>query len=116
MAETALIVAGIVFLAVLVQSVLGFGLALVAMPLLVGVIGLQWAAPSVALVGITSQILLTLQYRQSLVFSDIMRLAVGSLIGIPFGVLLLNSASASSRKRYCSAALGCWASHLAAST
>ncbi len=87
----ALLIAGIIFLAVFMQGVVGFGLALISMPLLVGLVGFQVAAPLVALVGLVSQIVMITYYRQAVKLSAITPLAIGSVIGIPLGVLALKS-------------------------
>lgn len=84
-----LLVAGIVFVAVLAQSVVGFGLALVSMPLLVGLLGIRVAAPLVALVALLTEIVMIAYYRESLRIDAIKELAIGSVIGIPLGVLAL---------------------------
>jgi uncharacterized membrane protein YfcA len=82
-------VLAVVALATFTHAVTGFGLALVSMPLLVDLIGIRQAAPLVALIGVASQIIVMLRYRQRVVWRDIRALIVGSVIGIPFGVLLL---------------------------
>lgn len=86
-----LLVSLIVALATFTQAVTGFGLALVSMPLLVSLIGIQLAAPLVALVGIASQLILMVRYRQRVAWRAIIGLAVGSIIGIPLGVLALRT-------------------------
>lgn len=86
-----LFIAIIVALATFTQAVTGFGLALVSMPLLVGMIGIRQAAPLIALVGIASQLIMIARYRQRVVWGDIRELAVGSVIGIPLGVLALTT-------------------------
>ena len=44
-----------IFFAIFTQSLTGFGSALISMPLLVGLLGIQIAAPLVALVGLISE-------------------------------------------------------------
>ncbi len=87
-----LLVATVIFFAALVQTLVGFGLALVAMPLLVGAVGITLAAPLVALVGLVSQVILLLRYRQALNITAIRPLAIGSVVGIPLGVVALRAA------------------------
>lgn len=87
---TSFFIAAVVFVAVFVQGVLGFGLALISMPLLVGLVGIRIAAPLVALVGIASQVAMLLYYRQALEITAIKSLAIGSVLGIPLGVLALS--------------------------
>ncbi len=78
-------------LAMFVQSGIGFGLALVSMPLLVGIIGLQQATPVVALFAVVAEIFVLLRYRESMSFRAVWPLIVASLIGIPVGVYLLST-------------------------
>lgn len=79
----------IVFGAIFVQSVSGFGLALVSMPLLALVIGLQTATPLVALIGLVAEVIILLHYREALDLRAVARFALASVIGVPVGVLLL---------------------------
>jgi len=78
-----------VFLAIFTQSVSGFGLALVSMPLLADLLGIQVATPLVALIAITAETLLVLRFRRDLRFDVIWRLVAGAVAGIPAGLLLL---------------------------
>ena len=79
----------IVFIAIFTQTVSGFGLALVSMPLLVAVLGIQTAAPLVALIAVVAEFILLLRYRADLNLRAVSRLVLASLIGIPVGVYLL---------------------------
>lgn len=83
------ILAIVVFLSLLTQSLAGFGLALVSMPLLVEPLGIHVATPLVALVALISELFLLFHYRQSLDFKILGRLAVASIFGIPLGILAL---------------------------
>jgi uncharacterized membrane protein YfcA len=85
-----LLIAVIIFFACFTQSVTGFGLALVAMPLLVEQVGIHIAAPLVALIGTTNSIGMLIRYRRSLSLRAVWRLALTSLIGIPLGVFALS--------------------------
>lgn len=82
----------IIFLAVLLHSTVGFGLALVSMPLLTLVIGVQTATPLVGLIGLASEWLIVWHDWQHLDFQASWRLIVASAVGIPLGLLLLKSA------------------------
>ncbi len=84
------LVAAIIFFACFTQSVTGFGLALVAMPLMVEQVGVLTAAPLVALIGTTNSIGMLIHYRRSLSLRAVWRLALTSLIGIPLGVYALS--------------------------
>ena len=84
----------IVFLAIFVQTVTGFGLALVSMPLLVHVVGIHVAAPLVALVAGVAEALLLRRYRADFNPRAVARLALASLLGVPLGILLLRRVDA----------------------
>jgi uncharacterized membrane protein YfcA len=75
--------------AALAQSLIGFGVALIAMPLLVGLLGLRVASPLVALVALTLEGALLLRYRTALNLGAVKQLAAGQLVGVPLGVALL---------------------------
>jgi uncharacterized membrane protein YfcA len=81
----------IVFFAIFTQSVTGFGLALVSMPLLSALLGIQTAAPLVALFGIVAEVTLLIYYRHAFNLKVVWRLAVASIIGIPLGVWTLRN-------------------------
>lgn len=85
------IVASIVFLAALTQSVSGFGLGLVALALLPTVLDLRIAVPLVTLVAICVEFLLLLRYRHALNFRAVTRLVVAALVGIPIGLFALKN-------------------------
>lgn len=84
-----MIVAVVIFLAIFTQSAAGFGSALVAMPLLTGLVGIRTATPLVALVGFTSELFLLLRYRAAFNWRAVGRLSAASVVGIPLGVYLL---------------------------
>lgn len=79
----------ILFLAIFTQSLSGFGSALVAMAILPSLLGLQVAAPLVALVAATAEVILLLRFRSALTLQPIWRMAVGAVFGIPLGVFAL---------------------------
>lgn len=81
--------AAVIFLAAVVQSVTGFGFALVAMAVLPGMIGLQMAAPLVAVVGILNSAILWIYYRRGFDPKIVSRLVLGTLLTIPLGIFLL---------------------------
>ena len=86
-----LLIFAIVFFAVFVQSVTGFGLALVSMPLLTAVLGIQTAAPLVAFFAIVAEAILLITYRTHLDLRVVWRLAIASVVGVPLGVLALRT-------------------------
>lgn len=72
--------------AALLHTSAGFGAALVAMAALVPIIGLATAAPLVALVVMTLQMLIALRYRDKLVFSTLRPLLLALILGTPIGI------------------------------
>jgi len=74
--------------AVFTQSLSGFGLGLVSMSLitLIADLDLNESVPLVALVAITTQVVLLLYLRRSLLFGSIRRLGIGAIFGVPFGL------------------------------
>lgn len=81
----------IVFFAIFTQSLTGFGLALVSMPLLTAVLGVQTAAPMVALFGFIAEVILLLYYREAVNVRVIWRLILASIIGVPVGILVIRA-------------------------
>ncbi len=79
----------IVFIATLFQAFLGFGGALIAMPLLVMVVGIQTATPVFALVGTLATLLNAIRLRAYTTPRDLARLTVPAIVGVPLGILLL---------------------------
>ena len=83
----------VIFLAVFTQSLSGFGVALVAMAILPGLLGIQIATPLVALVAITLESILLVRYHTSLNLRAVRPLALAAIVGIPIGVLALSKAN-----------------------
>jgi uncharacterized protein len=83
-------IAIVVFFAILTQAISGFGLALIAMPLLLEFLAPVEAASLVALMAVTTQLIMLARYRRVLQIGGLWRLMVGSLIGIPIGVVVLS--------------------------
>ena len=79
----------VVFLACFIQSLTGFGVALVTMALLPSLIGLQVATPLVALMGIVLEVMILVRYRSSINFKSILGLIIPSIVAIPLGVKYL---------------------------
>jgi hypothetical protein len=82
----------ILSIAVFVQSSVGFGQALLAMPLITLLLGIQTATPLVALVGFSSTLLIVLNGRRTINLRETWRLILAALVGLPFGLFLLTSA------------------------
>ena len=98
----AILLAAIFFVAALVRSALGFGDALVAMPLLTLAIGLNSAAPLFAAVAFLSSVAILWGSWGEVHWRDALPLVLGSAAGIPFGLILLSRAPEAAMK----AALG----------
>ena len=79
----------IVFAACFTQSVSGFGSALVAMPLLSPMVGLKHAAPMIAMVSITLQLVLLVRYRRAFRLGAIWRVIAAAALGVPLGAWTL---------------------------
>jgi uncharacterized membrane protein YfcA len=84
------LIGAVLFLACLAQSVTGFGLAIVGMPLL-RLLGVPTAlaSPLVAFVALSLRPLMLYHYWQAFRWRDIWRLVVASVLGIPLGVWLV---------------------------
>lgn len=76
----------IMFFAAFTKGLAGFGQALVAVPLLVGIIGVQTTAPVMSLFGFVSNIYLLIRHREALKWDEVWRLSVTSMIAVPIGV------------------------------
>jgi uncharacterized membrane protein YfcA len=74
-----------------IRSVFGFGGALVAVPLLALVIPVEVAAPLAVLVSVTVAGLVLVQDWREVHFGSAGRLILSTLVGIPFGLLLLTT-------------------------
>lgn len=88
----ALIVAA-VFAAAVIQSLSGFGFALIIMPLVTFVVGLPTAAPMVALIALTVYVINVFRYRRAIDVREVLRLGIASAFGIPLGIWLLVNVS-----------------------
>ncbi len=77
----------ILLLSAFQQSLSGFGFSLVAMPILVQLIGIQVAAPLVAALALTLNIINGIRWREYLDLSEIKRLGLWMLLGVPIGIL-----------------------------
>ena len=77
------------FAATLVRSALGFGEALIAVPLLALVMPIEVAAPTAVLVSITVAFVIVLQDWRRVHLRSAGWLVASTLLGIPLGLLLL---------------------------
>jgi uncharacterized membrane protein YfcA len=84
-------IVAIVSIAAFMQSLTGFGFALVVMPLVTIMLGVRTAAPLVALAGLTVYTINLIRYRQAINISEAARLAVASVVGVPIGIWVLSN-------------------------
>jgi uncharacterized membrane protein YfcA len=82
----ALLIAAIIFISAFQQSLSGFGFSLVAMPILVQLVGIQVAAPLVAVLALTINIINGIRWRADLDFHEIKRLGIWMALGVPLGI------------------------------
>jgi uncharacterized membrane protein YfcA len=88
-----LLVVVVFFGATLLRSALGFGEALIAVPLLAFVLPVKVVAPIAMLVSITVAAVVVAQDWRQVQMREAVRLVLSTLIGIPFGLLLLRTVS-----------------------
>ena len=79
----------IMFIANFVKAAVGFGAALIAMPLLTLLIGVKVAAPLFTLMAIGSSLIIMLNNRRSVDVRAASKLVISALFGIPIGLYLL---------------------------
>ena len=79
----------VVLFAVITQSLTGFGSGLVSMAFLPGILGVRTAAPLVALITGTMELILLIRFRASFNLKAVWRLAITTLVGLPIGVWAL---------------------------
>ncbi len=85
-------IVAILFISTFTRSTIGFGDALIAMPLLVLTISVKTATPLVALMGFTIAITILSRNWRDVDIKAAWRLIVSSLVGIPVGIWLLRDA------------------------
>jgi uncharacterized protein len=95
---TTVLVLAVLCLATVVRSALGFGEALVAVPLLALAIPVEIAAPLAVLVSVTVAAVILLQDWRHVDFGGTWRLVASSLVGIPCGLYLLTHVPESTMK------------------
>ena len=89
---TLVLVLAIVFVATLAHAALGFGTALVCMPLLVLVLGTATTVPFVGLVVLTVIVLMLRHDRSRAEPRDVWRLLAATAVGTPLGLVMLKHA------------------------
>jgi hypothetical protein len=80
----------IIFVVFLIRSTFGFGDALTGMPLLVIIIGVQAAAPLLAMLALLMAFLILLKNRQQVSFNMSWKLVLSALAGVPVGLFYLS--------------------------
>lgn len=93
MDRTTLLVIAIVFVGTLIRSSMGFGEALIAVPLLALLMPVATAAPVAVLVSISIALFILFQDWRKVHLRSAAWLVLSTLFGIPLGLLLLRSAS-----------------------
>jgi uncharacterized membrane protein YfcA len=88
-ATTTAVIVTAVLVAAFLQSLSGFGFAILIMPLTTLLLGLQTAAPLVALVALTTYTINLVRYRRAINLSELWRLGLATALGVPIGVWLL---------------------------
>ncbi|RLC98155.1 MAG: hypothetical protein DRI65_18550, partial [Chloroflexota bacterium] len=89
---TTLLVLVILFLSTFIRSALGFGDALIAMPLLAIVVGLQVATPLTAMGATTIAFIILIKAWKKVDIKAAWRLVITTWIGIPIGIYFLKAA------------------------
>ena len=89
MSHSSLLIFAILFVSTFIHSTLGFGQALIAMPLLAMVVELKTATPLVAFVLMTIATVILLRNWRVVDLSAVWRLVLSSCLGIPVGLFLL---------------------------
>lgn len=95
----------LVFLAALLQSLSGFGFAIIVMPLVTLLLGLHTAAPTVALIALTVYAINVVRYRQGIDRREVVRLAAAAALGVPLGIWALANVDEAMVKRILGAIL-----------
>jgi uncharacterized membrane protein YfcA len=86
-----LLVAVVIFLSAFIQSMTGFGVALVSMPILTDRLGIGVSAPLIALVALSTKVFILARYRQNFDLRAVIPLVAAALVGIPLGMHLMES-------------------------
>lgn len=77
------------FLGSLVQTIAGFGSALIIMPIITQFLGVQTAATVMAIVGATVTVAVLYQNRRGLRWAEAGQLLTGAVVGVPLGTYAL---------------------------
>ncbi len=88
-AEAVIVVIGVALLASMAQSVTAFGFALISVPALVLVLDVKDTVVIVSLLALSSEVLLAFRVWAHVQWPTVLRLAVGSWLGMPIGLFVL---------------------------
>jgi uncharacterized membrane protein YfcA len=88
-------VVSVLVLSAFVRGMIGFGNALIAMPLLALVVSVQIASPVVGLANLTGILIILVRQWRSVDLRAAWRLTLSSLIGIPIGLFFIKNANES---------------------
>jgi hypothetical protein len=86
-----ILVPGVLFVATLIRSTLGFGEALVAVPLLALLLPIHVAAPVAVMASVTVALIVVAQDWNKVHARAAARLVLPTLLGIPFGLMVLRA-------------------------
>ena len=86
---TPILLFGIVLFASFTQSVIGFGMGTVAIPLIITALGAPAATSLIVVAAFVTRVILMWRYHQALNVPTVSRMVVASLIALPFGLLVL---------------------------
>jgi len=88
---SSILVPVVLFVATLIRSSLGFGEALVAVPLLALMVPIKVAAPVAVMASITVALIVVVQDWQRIYARSAARLVLPTMVGIPLGLMLLRA-------------------------
>jgi len=80
----------VITLACFVQAVAGFGLPMIATPVLVALFGIRATVPLMAIIILELQLFMVVRYRMTLNIRTVWRISAAAVLGIPIGVLFLS--------------------------
>jgi hypothetical protein len=98
----------VLFISTFTRSTIGFGDAVIAMPILAIVLNVKTATPVVALVACVISISIVYKNRPSIDFKSVLPLIISSLMGIPVGLLMLKGVSETLMKTLLGSVVACY--------
>ena len=105
---TIILVLAILFFSTFIRSALGFGDALIAMPLLTLLVGINIATPLVAMGASTIALTILLKAWRKVEIKAAWRLVLSTWIGIPIGIFFLKAAPEFVVKSFLGIIIGGW--------